>query len=53
MVELKRNPKTGVVESFRNGKKVGEIITMGDTTDGNDKRYQDNKSQRRSDQGKG
>lgn len=32
MVELRRNKKTGIVESFRNGKKIGEVITMGDTT---------------------
>jgi len=38
MVELKRNPKTGVVESFRNGKKIGEVITMGDTTKGKKKK---------------
>lgn len=31
MVELRRNKKTGIVESFRNGKKIGEVITMGDT----------------------
>lgn len=30
MVELRRNKKTGIVEAFRNGKKVGEIVTMGD-----------------------
>ena len=32
MVELRRNKKTGIVESFRDGKKVGKVITMGDTT---------------------
>lgn len=32
MVELRRNKKTGIVESFRNGKKIGEVITMGDST---------------------
>lgn len=30
MKELKRNPQTGIVEVYENGKKVGEIITMGD-----------------------
>lgn len=34
MVELRRNKKTGLVEAFRNGKKVGPIITMGDETNG-------------------
>lgn len=31
MIELRRNKKTGVVESFKNGKKIGQVITMGDT----------------------
>lgn len=30
MIELKRNDKTGIVEAFKDGKKVGEVITMGD-----------------------
>ena len=30
MKELKRNEKTGILEVFDNGKKIGEIITMGD-----------------------
>lgn len=34
MVELRRNKKTGIVEAFRNGKKVGPIITMGDEANG-------------------
>lgn len=29
-IELKRNEKTGIVESWKNGKKIGEIITIGD-----------------------
>lgn len=32
MVELRRNKKTGIVESFKDGKKVGEVVTMGDMT---------------------
>ena len=32
MVELRRNKKTGIVESFRDGKKIGKVITMGDST---------------------
>lgn len=30
MIELRRNKKTGIVESFKNGKKIGQVITMGD-----------------------
>ena len=30
MIEFKRNKKTGIVESWENGKKIGEVITMGD-----------------------
>lgn len=29
-IELKRNPETGLVEAYENGKKTGEVITMGD-----------------------
>jgi hypothetical protein len=34
MVEFKRNKKTGIVEAYKKGKKVGEIITMGDLVNG-------------------
>lgn len=30
MIELKRNPKTGEVEAWENGKKIDTVITMGD-----------------------
>lgn len=30
MIEFKRNKKTGILEVWKNGKKVGEIVTMGD-----------------------
>lgn len=40
MVELRRNKKTGIVEAFRNGKKVGPIITMGDEANGKDRSNQ-------------
>jgi hypothetical protein len=30
MKELKRNKKTGIVEVWENGKKIGEIVTIGD-----------------------
>lgn len=29
-IEFKRNKKTGILEVFKNGKKIGEITTMGD-----------------------
>lgn len=34
MIEFKRNPETGIVEVWKDGKKIGEIITMGDDVDG-------------------
>ena len=34
MIEFRRNKKTGVVEAYKNGKKVGNIKTMGDDTNG-------------------
>ena len=30
MIEFIRNKETGILEVWKNGKKVGEIITMGD-----------------------
>ena len=30
MIEFKRNKDTGILETWENGKKVGEVITMGD-----------------------
>lgn len=30
MIEFKRNKKTGIVEVWKDGKKVGEIVNMGD-----------------------
>lgn len=37
MIKFIRNPQTGVLEVWKNGKKIGEIITMGDVAlnDGN------------------
>ena len=32
MVELKRNPKTGIVEAWKDGEKIGSVATMGDLT---------------------
>lgn len=43
MKEFKRNKKTGILEVWENGKKIGEVITMGDDINGNEKR-QSNKS---------
>ena len=30
MIEFKRNKETGILEAYENGKKVGDVITMGD-----------------------
>lgn len=29
-IEFKRNKKTGILEVYKDGKKTGEVITMGD-----------------------
>ena len=34
MIEFHRNKKTGILEAYKNGKKVGDIITMGDEING-------------------
>lgn len=36
MIEFKRNPKTGIVEVWKDGKKTGEVSTMGDEIMGTD-----------------
>ena len=46
MIEFKRNKKTGIVEAWKNGKKVGEIVTMGDLImkeQGDEKKKKDDK----------
>lgn len=43
MVEFKRNEKTGIVEAWKNGKKVGDIITMGDDIDNEEKKKAEKK----------
>lgn len=30
MIEFKRNKETGIVEVWKDGKKVGEMVNMGD-----------------------
>lgn len=30
MIEFRRNKETGILEVWQNGKKIGEVITMGD-----------------------
>lgn len=42
MIEFKRNKKTGIVEVWKNRKKTGEIRSMGDDVNGNNK-YNTNK----------
>ena len=34
MTEFIRNKETGILEVWKNGKKVGEVITMGDEING-------------------
>lgn len=31
-MELRRNEKTGLVEAWKDGKKIGEVLTQGDLT---------------------
>lgn len=44
MIEFKRNPETGILEAWKNGKKIGEIITMGDLIDGGEIRLRNKDS---------
>lgn len=30
MIEFKRNKDTGILEAWKDGKMIGEVITMGD-----------------------
>lgn len=49
MVELKRNPQTGVVEVWKNGKMIGSVITMGDqitSTEGDEIKERRNQERR-------
>ena len=34
MIEFKRNKETGILEVWKDGKKIGEIRTMGDDMNG-------------------
>lgn len=40
MVEFRRNEETGILEVWENGKKVGEIVTMGDEIIGDNGRIE-------------
>lgn len=35
MIELIRNKETGILEAWKDGKKIGEVLTMGDVIIGN------------------
>lgn len=35
MIEFRRNKETGILEIWKDGKKIGEIITMGDEISNN------------------
>jgi hypothetical protein len=34
MIEFKHNKETGILEVWKDGKKIGEIIAMGDNING-------------------
>ena len=34
MIKFERNPETGILEAYKDDKKVGEVITMGDEING-------------------
>ena len=34
MIEFKRNEETGILEAWKDGKYIGDVITMGDEIDG-------------------
>ena len=38
MIEFKRNKETGILEAWKDGEKVGEVITMGDEVNGESNR---------------
>lgn len=37
MIEFKRNKETGILEVWKDGKKIGEVETMGDKVNGKHK----------------
>lgn len=43
MKEFIRNKETGILEVWKNGKKIGEIITMGDEINGTTKKSWNNR----------
>lgn len=43
MTEFKRNKETGILEVWKDGKKVGEVITMGDKVNGTNKHEKHNR----------
>lgn len=45
MKEFRRNKETGILEVWENGKKVGEIITMGDEVNGEDDNKRNDRKQ--------
>lgn len=40
MIEFRRDPETGVVNAYRDGKLVGPVVTMGDMMGGKHDREQ-------------
>ena len=43
MIEFKRNEKTGEIEAWKNGKKIGEVMTMGGKLNAKDRNNRSNK----------
>lgn len=37
MIEFRRNEETGILEAWKDGKYIGDVITMGDEVDKNGK----------------
>ena len=40
MIEFKRNKKTGILEVWKDGKYVGDVVTMGDEINENSTKQQ-------------
>ena len=44
-VEFKRNKETGILETWKDGKKIGSVITMGDEIMHNEEKEEDRKKE--------
>lgn len=43
MIEFKRNKETGILEVWKDEKKIGDVITMGDEIGGSDQEGRNNR----------